>query len=885
MNNFFRAGFLFTLALFCCSELFAQRETDFNFNWKFALVSDSSSVAESAERFNDHDWRILDLPHDWVIEGSYDSVKTANTAQATGFIYGGGTGWYRKTFDLTYDPTQTVYVLFDGIYNNSEVWINGKKLGIHYYGYSPFYYDLSDFLHKDGKGNVIAVKVDHTRHADSRWYTGAGIYRNVKLIKAKKLHIPIWGTFVTTPEVSAEKAKVSVAINLVNGFENQRKAEIVTKIYSGSMKLLTEHSDKVKIGGTSDAQLTQEFEIINPSLWKVDEANMYSAVTTVLVGGKVCDEYVTPFGIRSFIFDKDKGFSLNGQSMKIKGVCLHHDVGLVGSAVPKGVWRRRLSILKAGGCNAIRIAHNPGSQEFLDLCDEMGFLVQDEFFDEWDYPKDKRLNQEERHNDYVSRGYTEHFQECAEEDLKTVVRAHRNHPSIIQWSIGNEIEWTYNPRYRNVTGYFNMEWSGNYFWEMPPISPEEIKKRYLESQPVGKYVLAETAKKLADWTRELDTTRPVTANCILPSASHVTGYADALDVVGYSYRRVLYDYGHENYPDKPIMGTENLAQWHEWKAIEDRPFIAGTFLWTGADYMGEIRGNWPIKASTSGMLDLASFTKGSYHMMKTLWTDEPHIYIATQNIEKSINKLNLETGLLEAKNPEKWKTALWTWHNINNHWNYQKGEMISVEVYSNCDQLELFLNGESLGMRKLAEFDDRIYKWAVPFESGELMLKGIKNGIVSQEKLVTAKAPASIKIVSDVTTIDANGYDVVHVVAQLVDQAGNPVKTEERTIKFLVGDKTDVDKSNVYVSTSKNAGNLNKGLKTIIKSVNGKDMVEVLGVDNGAPDNVQDHKSDIIRTSQGKGLMILQSRKRKGVVNIRAVSENLTSNTIEIIIE
>ncbi|MGS0523886.1 glycoside hydrolase family 2 TIM barrel-domain containing protein [Zobellia nedashkovskayae] len=288
--------------------------------------------------------------------------------------------------------------------------------------------------------------------------------------------------------------------------------------------------------------------------------------------------------------------------MKIKGVCLHHDGGMVGAAVPDDVWRRRLTKLKKAGCNAIRISHNPGSEAFLNLCDEMGFLVQDEFFDEWDNPKDKRKNMNEQSVDYVTRGYTEHFQEWAEKDLKNTILAHRNHPSIIQWSIGNEIEWTY-PRNTDATGFFNnMGWQGNYFFSEPPFTPEQIKEQ-LKTLPKEKYDIGKTAQKLAKWTKELDTTRYVTANCILPSASHLSGYTDALDVVGYSYRRVIYDYGHKNYPNEVIMGTENLPQWHEWKAVMERPFISGLFLWTGIDYMGESNGGWPKKGTNSGLLN------------------------------------------------------------------------------------------------------------------------------------------------------------------------------------------------------------------------------------------------------------------------------------------
>ncbi|MFY0600010.1 MAG: DUF4982 domain-containing protein [Cyclobacteriaceae bacterium] len=814
----------------------SQRDVDFNFDWKFTLVEDSSSTLESSASFDDENWNDVRLPHDWSVEFSFDPVKGEG---CTGYLPG-GTGWYRKTFDKSVGAEELAYIYFDGVYNNSEVWINGKKLGSHPYGYTPFYYEISSYLNGNGKDNVIAVKVDRTRYADSRWYTGSGIYRNVKLITTNKLHVPIWGTFLKTPEVSAESASLTLDVKVKNAFSESADFELLTEIYNPSGTKVADKKDTYTVDGREQGAFVQEMKVQTPALWDTENPNMYKAITSVVSNGKVVDKYETPFGIRSIRFDKDEGFFLNEKNMKIKGVCLHHDAGIVGAAVPDGVWRRRFEVLKEGGCNAIRISHNPGSESFLQLCDEMGILVQDEFFDEWDNPKDKRLNKWETKVDYVTRGYVEHFQEWAERDLKTTIMAHANHPSIIQWSIGNEIEWTY-PRYSNATGFFNMDWKGNYFWSQPPIAPDQIKKRYEESEE-GDYVLAETAQKLADWTREMDVTRPVIANCILPSASHVTGYADALDIVGYSYRRVLYDYGHKYYPDKVIMGTENLGQWHEWKAIEERPFISGTFLWTGIDYMGESNGSWPKKGTASGLIDLAGFPKGSYHMLKTLWNDDPHIHIATQNIERSINKIDEKTGLLVARDPDRWEETLWVWQNVNNHWNYESGAMISVELYSNCEEIELFLNDKSLGKRSLSEFKDHIYKWAVPYAAGELKAKGTIGGKEVEETLISASAPASIKLTIDKTELTADGYDVAHIIAQLVDEKGNPIKHMDKKLTF---------------------------------SIDGD--VKLLGVDNGSITNVQDFQSNELVTSQGRSLMIIQSNLDASSVKITATSEGIES--------
>ena len=525
------------------------------------------------------------------------------------------------------------------------------------------------------------VKVDHSRYADCRWYTGSGIYRNVELITKNNLHIPIWGTYITTPKVAKDQSSVHLEIKVKNNFDDQQAFDIKTVFLDNKGIQVTEQSTKGTLLSKKENTFIVDASIQNPKLWDVDSPNLYTAQTDIVQNGKVVDTYSTTFGIRTIKFDANTGFFLNGKNMKIKGVCLHHDGGLVGAAVPKEVWRRRFEKLKVAGVNAIRISHNPGSKEFIDLCDEMGIMVQDEFFDEWDNPKDKRKNMKEQSVDAITRGYTEHFQDWAERDLKNTMLRDRNHPSIIQWSIGNEIEWTYE-RNAQATGFFNnMDWSGNYFWSLPPNSIEVIKEK-LRTLPREKYDIGVTAQKLARWTKEMDTTRYVIANCILPSSSYESGYADALDIIGFSYRRVIYDYGHKNYPKLPLMGTENVAQWHEWKAIMERPFVSGTFLWTGIDYLGESNKKWPKKGTDSGILDFAGFEKPSYHMMKSLWNDAPELYIATQSLEKSIYKIDNKTGQPVEKKEGNWQHALWVWHDVNEHWEYKNDQKTIVEVYS-----------------------------------------------------------------------------------------------------------------------------------------------------------------------------------------------------------
>ncbi|WPR73135.1 glycoside hydrolase family 2 TIM barrel-domain containing protein [Flavobacterium sp. NG2] len=809
----------------------SQANTDFNFNWNFKLENNQNS-----------NWKKVNLPHDWSVEASFDSIKGEG---ATGYLPG-GMGWYKKNFNLKPSKNHTNYILFDGIYNNSEIWLNDKKLGTHPYGYSPFYYDLSASLKSNG-ANEIKVKVDRTRYADSRWYTGSGIYRNVNLITKYNLHIPIWGTYITTPKVDSQKSSIHLEIKVKNNFDKLENFELNTVFLDNKGVKVAEKSITGKVNAHKEEKFIIESVVNNPKLWDIDNPNLYTAVTTIKQNGKVIDENSTTFGIRTIKFDANTGFYLNGKNMKIKGVCLHHDAGLVGAAVPKDVWRRRFEKLKEAGVNAIRISHNPGSDEFISLCDEMGIMVQDEFFDEWDNPKDKRLNMKEQSVDAITRGYTEHFQEWAERDLKNTMLAHRNHPSIIQWSIGNEIEWTYD-RNAQATGFFNnMDWSGNYFWSLPPNSIEKIKEK-LQTLPREKYDIGVTAKKLAKWTKEMDTTRYVIANCILPSSSYESGYADALDIIGYSYRRVVYDYGHKNYPNLPIMGTENVAQWHEWKAIMERPFISGTFLWTGIDYMGESNKKWPEKGTPSGILDYAGFEKPSYHMMKSLWNAAPELYIATQTVDKSTYKIDDKTGEPVEKKKGAWEHALWVWHDVNEHWEYNQGAQTIVEVYSNCEEVELFLNDRSLGKKKLIDFEDHIYKWAVPFEAGKLTAKGTKSGSSIITERITPKQAHHIQLTTDKKELRADGYEVAHIVAQIMDANNNPVKTINPEITFTVD------------------GNL-----------------KVLGVDNGAVDNVQKIQSNKIIPSQGRCLLIVQSKKGEAVSgSVKASAKELSSNTIQL---
>ncbi len=795
--------------MFSCNQEGGNSDaTDFNTGWEFALKGE--------------DWEPVHIPHDWSVSFPFDSIKGEG---ATGYLLG-GIGNYRKSFASSADPV--AYLYFDGVYNNATVTLNGTQLGSHPFGYAPFYYNISEVMKPAGEENELLVEVDHSRYADSRWYSGSGIYREVKLFSEPAVHIPVWGTSITTPDVSAASADVRVEVSVMNKGAGPQDATLVTDLVAPNGKTVATQTTSIQLDAGQEQDKVQNMTVSGPALWDIDDPQLYTAVSRIDVDGKPGREYRTSFGIRSFRFDAATGFFLNGVNRKIKGVCLHHDGGLVGAAVPKAVWRRRLQTLKDGGCNAIRSSHNPASEEFLSLCDEMGFLVQDEFYDEWDYPKDKRKNMgESTSTDYITRGHHEHFQKWAKEDLQNTILAHRNHPSIIQWSIGNEIEWTY-PRQKETTGFFGADANGNYFWNPPPYSTEKIRELQ-ESIPRTDYQIGETAQKLADWTREIDSTRPVIANCILPSASYESGYADALDIIGFSYRRVMYDYAKENYPDLPVMGTENLGQYHEWKAVMDRPWVSGTFLWTGLDYLGESNGQWPKKQTTSGLLDLAGFPKPSYYMLKSLWTEEPMIHLTSQREEESIFKTT-PNGKVAERKPGGWEHALWSWHDVNSHWNYTDGETIIVEALSNCPEAELFLDGKSLGRQRLADNPDHIYKWAVPFAAGALTVKGYASQQTVENSLQTSGPPASIHL----STEGSQEGNIEHLIVELLDEDGNPVRHTDRELTFTVTG------------------------------------AELLGVDNGAATNTYAFQGGKVKTSSGKALAILRLGETGNEITVSA---------------
>ncbi|WP_430928702.1 glycoside hydrolase family 2 TIM barrel-domain containing protein [Polaribacter marinivivus] len=809
----------------CSSKEVIHRETDFNFNWKFTLLQDTTSIHKTP--LNDEEWRDIRLPHDWSVEHSFDSIYEG----ATGYLPG-GVAYYQKHFKTPINKdSEKAYILFDGVYNNAKFWLNGAYLGENPYGYSPVYFDISDKLKSDDTDNIITVYVDHSRYADSRWYTGSGIYRNVKLITTKKLHIPIWGTYITTPEVTKNKATINLQIDVKNDFDKDATYQLNTEFFNQQGIVVAKVSSE-KINGKANQKNTfsKDITIKYPELWCPENPSLYKAVTTIQYQNKIIDSYETTIGIRSVQHNKKDGLLINGKQTLVKGVCLHHDAGIVGTAVPKGVWRRRLQILKEGGVNAIRTSHNPFSKEFLDLCDEMGFLVQAEIFDEFDYPKDKRLNYHERKPEYITTGYTKDFQKWNKSDLTRTILRDRNHPSIFEWSIGNEIEWTY-LHYRYATGFWkdknDPQNSGNYWGSPPFLTPEETKARF-DKLEKSEYNLAKTAKKINNWVKELDTTRATTANLVVPQTSHISGYADAVDIVGYSYRNLDIPWANKYFPHKQITINECPGSWEDWETVLNNPEVFSMYMWTGIAYMGEAHKSWPKKAWYGDMLNLAGFKNQGFNYFKSIWVDEPHVSMGTIPVQQSGFKLNKKGDIVAGSK---------RWRNTNMHWNYNSNDSILVEVNTNQEAVELFLNDVSLGTKKLAGNPDKIIRWLVPFKGGKLVVKVVNSD--AKAILETADKPTQFSLVTDKKILKADGYDVAHLVLQLKDKQNRNVKTFNKKVTFTIDG-----------------------------------AAKLLGVDNGLANNIQDFQSNTIVTGDGRCLLLVQSKRNQiGSIKITAAIE------------
>ena len=696
------------VALFLCVAAplaFAARTTTpFDRDWRF-LKADAPGA--EAPGFDDAAWRTVDVPHDWTIEGPFDR---ANKTGGAGAFLPYGVSFYRKHFKLApADSGRQVYIDFDGVMANSDVWINGFHLGKRPYGYVSFRYDLTGHLNFGAKDNVLSVRTDTSQQPASRWYEGAGIYRHVRLVVTDPVHIEHWATFITTPDVHTVHIRTDIAGDLARGINLE-----VTLTAPDGTKLTRTVAAKT-------ARVELDIPVAKPQLWNLESPATYRAAVRVLAGKTVLDDETVPFGIREFHFDPATGFWLNGKNFKIKGVCLHADASALGIAIPVGEWERRLNVLKTLGVNAIRTAHNPPAPEFLDLCDRMGFVVMDEMFDCWTVGK-------------TPFDYHLYFTEWSHRDTRDTVMRDRNHPSIFLYSAGNEIHDT-------------------------------------PKQDLAKEIL----KGLVEVFHEADPTRPVTQALFRPNVSHdyEDGLADMLDVVGQNYRENEILAAHAQKPTRKIIGTENTHDRNAWLALRDHPEYAGQFLWSGIDYLGEARA-WPMVAAGSGLLDRTAAVKPMGEERASWWSEKP--YIAIVRRVAAARATPNDPGFEPLARPQ---TQLPDWSPAN-----REPHTETVEVYSNCQDAELLLNGKSLGSKSLPP-DASARVWRVEFEPGAIEAVCRNAGAAAaRTELRTAGKPARVLLETHRTSIAPVWDDVAYITATVVDENGVRVPDASPVVHF-----------------------------------------------------------------------------------------------------
>lgn len=787
--------FLFVFLISFASSAQVRKTLDFNKDWKFFSGNDSLAYEEEHD---DSKWRKLNLPHDWSIESDF---KKDAPATNQGGSLPGGIGWYRKTFFVpAADSFRNHRIEFDGVYRNSEVWINGNYLGKRPYGYVPFYYDLTKYLNY-GKKNVIAVKVDNSHQPDSRYYTGSGIYRDVKLVSTRSFQFIPRSIFITTPQITIDRATFNALARIKMAKNTNPDIIIECEIIDPAGKPVGKFSADNRLVKATD-EFSISAQIPDPKRWSVDQPNLYKARFKVFVSAILMDEEEISFGIRSIAFNSKGQFTLNEQPLLIKGVCMHHDLGALGAAYNNEAARRQLRILKEMGCNAIRVSHNPPAADFLDLCDKMGFLVMDEAFDTWN----KKKNKFDYHID---------FKEWHKADLEAMVLRDRNHPSVFMWSIGNEI--------RN-----QFDSSGTII-----------------------------AKELVQIVKDLDPTRPVT--CALTETNPEKNFiyqSIALDVLGFNYKDYDYAALPARFPGQLFLASETAsaletrgvyqfpaglkriwpadykeqdtfargnadytcaaydnthAYWgntHEqsWLAVKNNKHMAGLFVWSGFDYLGEPLPypSFPARSSYYGIVDLAGFPKDVYYMYQSEWSTKPVLHLFP-------------------------------------HWNWQRGDTVDVWVYyNNATEVELLLNGKSLGIKKKSDSLLHV-SWRVPYVAGTLKAISRENSkIVQVREIRTAGAATRLELVSDKKGIRADGRDIAFVTVRILDKAGNLVTGADKLLSF---------------------------------TVSGAGLLE--GTDNGYPADTVSLKSARRKTWKGLAMGMVKSNRKKGNITLRVTAEGL----------
>jgi len=823
----FKLSHLFTAILLCFIVFPVSSQVSFgtpekiNAGWLFQLgdIEDFRTV--------DHThWQKIDLPHDWSIKGQLSPTL----ASCTGYLPG-GIGWYHKTLQIPESKKgDKVYLYFEGVYNRSEVFVNGKSLGKRPNGYISFMYDATPFI-EFGKDNTIDVKVDHSLSADSRWYTGSGIYRNVWIVYANPVHIAQWGVY-THPENN----KLNIEVEIDNTSIENGNLTIVNELLAADGKSVGKNSKKLTVNAGNSGKISTIITVNKPSLWSLDNPVLYKLITTVIKDGKEIDHTATTTGFRSFTFDPDNGFALNGTWMKVKGVCIHHDAGVLGSAVPRDVWKKRILTLKSIGCNAIRTSHNPQAPDLYSLCDELGMLVLNEIYDEWEFPKRKWLEGWNVGTPGFQGSY-DFFDEWGEKDLIDWVKRDRNHLSVFAWSIGNEVDYPNDPYSHPVLdGGKNTGFTQPIFGGFKKDAPNAMQ-------------LGVIAKRLVAALKQYDKSRPATAGLAGVAMSNETEYPGALDIAGYNYTENMYDSDHQKYPARVIYGSENRHDMDAWKAVRDKAFIFGQFLWTGIDYLGE-SGRWPSRGFYSGLLDFGGFIKPRGYFRQSLWSEQPMAYLGTyptpgqgvhnqaQDVWSQLEAANTSSFMEKTPSMDAWPV-----------WNYENGQLIRVVCYTNAAKAQLTLNGKNIGEAK--DYDDNtgIIFWDIPYEDGKLEVIALdkENKETALYAIRSSKQPYALKVVSAEKEIEKNG--LAQVVLQVVDENDVPVMLSDNEVTCRIAGPAVL-----------------KGLE----AANNTDM--------------SDYTDSVQRVYKGRILAYIQSIGEAGEIKIQFTSPWLKSVEISIIV-
>lgn len=732
--------FIFFLSIFIsvvgCDRRSAQSDQirykkNIDLSWEFQIFKDSLEEKKSLNKT----WNEINLPHDWSIEGPFD---INNTSGKPGAYLPGGIGWYQKKIEIPKNiRNHRVIIEFDGIYKDADIWLNDHFLGHRANGYLSFFYDLTPYLDKIGT-NILKIRVDNSNLPHDRWYSGCGIYRHVWLNFVPDVHVPVWGTSITTPLITKNNASVTIKTAIKNNSGQAQNCILKTIVSSPEKKEVTSVKSDVTISKDSVINIVQNLDISNPELWLLEKPGLYKALSQIYINNKLYDEYETNFGIRDIRFTADEGFILNNKKVLMKGVNIHHDAGCLGSAVPDMAVYRRLKILKEMGCNAIRLSHNPHSAELISMCDTMGILLIGEAFDKWGPAFNYSINWENDLRDFLSRD--------------------RNHPSIVLWSVGNEVS--------------------------------EVDK------PSGVEIL----KKMVAFVHNYEPSRPVT--CALLPGRQKSGepweMSFFMDVVGYNYMSQYYEPDHKKYPKMIILGSETLPFYTRnnlekdlWKKDISKKytdgnsffkvgdFVAGHFIWAGIDYLGEAVQPWPLKGWENGVINTCGFRKPYSFYIQSLYSDNPLVHIAV------LDELNTrQTG-----------KKGWDWPPVKSSWNWpwDSSKKLTVYTYSSCESVELLINGKSLGEKHLKDFKQKMIEWKIPYEKGELLAIGKNAGKeVARHNLVTAGVPEKIKLIPDYTHMKANNEDIIHVTACVVDKNGTLCQDNNFLVEFNLSSKAKI---------------------------------------------------------------------------------------------